>query len=144
MGGRAGDEEVGFTGGALPAQAVQQRELFLAHVSEHRAPRIAAHWAYLLEPLVSDHSGQTGALRFRQIEYYRMPTMAYLALDEPRALTRNDFVRLGLLTAAPQREDDTLLPFAERPVHGGSLAADLREIPIGTQPAKHQAGQQNC
>ncbi len=92
---------------------VQQRELFLAHVSEHRAPRIAAHWAYLLEPLVSDHSGQTGALRFRQIEYYRMPTMAYLALDEPRALTRNDFVRLGLLTAAPQREDDTLLPFAE-------------------------------
>ena len=37
-----------------------------------------------------------GALRYRQIEYYRMPMMAYLAVDEPRALTRNDFIRLGL------------------------------------------------
>ena len=77
------------------------RDAFLAHVAEHRAPRIAAHWAFLLEPLVSDHSGRPGALRFRQIEYYRMPMMAYLALDDPRALTRNDFVRLGLVTAAP-------------------------------------------
>ncbi|HYN58503.1 MAG TPA: hypothetical protein VET87_02990, partial [Rubrivivax sp.] len=54
-----------------------------------------------------------GALRFRQIEYHRMPTMAYLALEDPRALTRNDFVRLGLLTAAPQGDNDALLPFAE-------------------------------
>ena len=42
-----------------------------------------------------------------------MPTMAYLALDDPRALTRNDFVRLGLLTAAPEGDNDALLPFAE-------------------------------
>ena len=41
-----------------------------------------------------------GLLRFRQIEYYRMPLMGYLALDDPRALTRNDFVRLGLVTGA--------------------------------------------
>ncbi|HMO49014.1 MAG TPA: hypothetical protein PKB14_23695 [Rubrivivax sp.] len=100
-------------GRVLAQSDAQQRELFLAHVAEHRAPRIAAHWAYLLEPLVSDHSGRPGALRFRQIEYYRMPVMGYLALDEPRALTRNDFVRLGLLTAAPSGGDDTLLPFAE-------------------------------
>jgi hypothetical protein len=52
-------------------------------------------------------------LRFRQIEYYRMPTMAWLALDDPRALTRNDFVRLGLLTAAPEGGHDAALPFAE-------------------------------
>jgi hypothetical protein len=52
-------------------------------------------------------------LRFRQIEYYRMPTMAYLALDHPRALSRSDFVRLGLLTAAPEGDNDTLLPYAE-------------------------------
>lgn len=100
-------------GRVLARSDARQREAFLAHVAEHRAPRIAAHWAFMLEPLVGDHSGRTGALRFRQIEYYRMPTMAYLALDEPRALTRSDFVRLGLLTAAPEGEHDTLLPFAE-------------------------------
>ena len=99
-------------GRVLAASDAQQRDSFLQHVAEHRAPRIAAHWAFLLEPLVSDHSGRAGALRFRQIEYYRMPTMAFLALDEPRALTRNDFVRLGLLTAAPEGGGEAL-PFAE-------------------------------
>ena len=100
-------------GRVLASSDAQQRELFMAHVAEHRAPRIAAHWAFMLEPLVGDHSGRPGPLRFRLIEYYRMPTMAYLALDDPRALTRNDFVRLGLLTAAPLGDNDTLLPFAE-------------------------------
>ena len=98
-------------GRVMAASDAQDRDAFLAHVAEHRAPRIAAHWGFMMEPLVGDHSGRPGALRFRQIEYYRMPVMAYLALDEPRALTRNDFVRLGLLTAAP--EGDTPLPFAE-------------------------------
>jgi hypothetical protein len=100
-------------GAVLARSDAQQRDVFLAHVAEHRAPRIAAHWAFMLEPLVSDHSGRPGALRFRQIEYYRMPTMAWLALDDPRALTRNDFVRLGLLTAAPEGGHDAALPFAE-------------------------------
>ena len=100
-------------GRVLAASDAQDRDAFLAHVAEHRAPRIVAHWAYMLEPLVSDHSGRPGPLRFRQIEYYRMPTMAYLALDDPRALNRNDFVRLGLLTAAPEGDNEALLPFAE-------------------------------
>ena len=65
-------------GGRVLAQSdASDREAFLAHVCEHRAPRLAAHWAFLLKPLVSDHSGSVGALRFRQIEYYRMPMMAY-------------------------------------------------------------------
>ncbi len=89
-------------GTVLAQSDAQQRDAFLAHVAEHRAPRFAAHWAFLLEPLVSDHSGSAGTLRFRQIEYYRMPLMAYLALDDPRALTRADFIRLGLVTAAAE------------------------------------------
>jgi hypothetical protein len=36
----------------------------------------------------------------RQIEYYRMPVMAYLALDEPRALSRLDFMRLAFVSGA--------------------------------------------
>lgn len=71
-------------GQVLARSDAQQRELFMAHVSKHRAPRISAHWAFMLEPLVSDHSTEPGLLRFRQIEYYRMPLMGYLALDDPR------------------------------------------------------------
>ncbi|MES2989781.1 MAG: hypothetical protein V4844_00045 [Pseudomonadota bacterium] len=87
-------------GTVLERSDSQHRELFMAHVAEHRAPRIAAHWAFMLRPLVVDHSDEPGDLRYRQIEYYRMPVMAYLALDDPRALTRADFIRLGLVTGA--------------------------------------------
>ena len=82
----------------------------MAHVREHRAPRIAAHWAFMLKPLVVDHSDAPGDLRYRQIEYYRMPLMAYLALDDPRALTRSDFVRLGLVTGAGGSDIAALVP----------------------------------
>jgi len=96
---------------ALARSDAQDRDLFLAFVAEHRSPRIAAHWAYVLEPLVPDLSHQSGDLRYRQIEYYRMPTMAYLALDDPRTLLRADFVRLGLITGAAG--DDAALPYSE-------------------------------
>jgi len=101
-------------GRVLAQSDAQAREVYLAHVAEHRAPRIAAHWAWLLEPLVPDHSAEDGALRYRQIEYYRMPMMAYLALDDPRALSRADFVRLGLVTGAGGGEGADALPYAER------------------------------
>ncbi|MBG9389965.1 hypothetical protein I5803_18180 [Caenimonas sp. DR4.4] len=87
-------------GRVLAASDAQERELFLAHVCEHRAPRVAAHWAFMMQPLVSDHSGEPGPLRFRQIEYYRMPVMGYLALDDPQALSRADFLALGTVTGA--------------------------------------------
>ena len=62
-------------GSVLASSDAQQREAFISHVAEHRAPRIAAHWAYVMKPLVLDHSGEPGLLRYRQIEYYRMPVM---------------------------------------------------------------------
>jgi hypothetical protein len=99
-------------GQVLARSDAQQRELFLAHVCEHRAPRIASHWAFMLQPLVSDHSSDPGLLRYRQIEYYRMPLMAYLALDDPKALTRADFARLALVTGAGEGAA-TALPYAD-------------------------------
>ena len=110
-------EWLGAAGEVLASSDAQQRDAFLAHVAEHRAPRIAAHWAFMLKPLVSDHSDEPGALRFRQIEYYRMPLMGYLALDDPRALSRNDFIRLGLVTGAGGGDnaglhDGSALPYA--------------------------------
>ena len=110
-------EWLGASGEVLASSDAQQRDSFLAHVAEHRAPRIAAHWAFMLKPLVNDHSDEPGALRFRQIEYYRMPLMGYLALDDPRALSRNDFIRLGLVTGAGGGDnaglyDGSALPYA--------------------------------
>ena len=107
-------EWLGTDGAVLARSDSQQREAFLVHVSEHRAPRIAAHWAFMLEPLVPDHSEREGRLRYRQIEYYRMPLMAYLALDDPRAMTRQDFVRLGLVTGGAEGDEGGTLPYAEQ------------------------------
>ena len=77
--------------------------------SPHTGPTI-------LEPLVADHSGRDGALRYRQIEYYRMPLMAYLAVDDPRSLSRNDFVRLGMVTGGSDGAGDAnpTLAYAEQ------------------------------
>ncbi|HEU5297281.1 MAG TPA: hypothetical protein VFU71_21050 [Burkholderiaceae bacterium] len=106
----AGVDWLDADGRVLASSDAQSREAYLEFVSEHRAPRIAAHWEFMLKPLVPDHSELEGALRYRQIEYYRMPLMAYLAVDEPRALTRTDFIRLGLVTGAGDNE----LPFGEQ------------------------------
>jgi hypothetical protein len=108
----ANAEWLDAAGNVLAQSDANQRDAFLEHVAEHRAPRFAAHWAYMLRPLVSDHSGEDGALRYRQIEYYRMPVMGYLALSDPRALTRADFVRLGLVTGASSDGAPTL-PYSE-------------------------------
>jgi len=103
-------EWLGDEGQVLSASDSMERERFIKHVHEHRAPRIAAHWDWLLRPLVSHDSEHAGPLRYRQIEYYRMPMMAYLALDEPQALSRSDFVRLGLVTGS----GDSNLPYSEQ------------------------------
>nr|WP_246264209.1 hypothetical protein [Aromatoleum toluvorans] len=115
-------------GRVLACSDVEQREPYLAHVREHRAPRIAAHWAFLLEPLVSDRSEREGALRYRQIEYYRMPLMAYLALDDPAALSRNDFIRLGLVTGArPPQTDTAPDAMPDSPPYAAAHLADFEE-----------------
>ena len=93
-------EWLGAGGEVLAASDAQQRDTFLAHVAEHRAPRIATHWAHVLAPLVSDHTEAPGLLRYRQIEYYRMPMLAYVALDRPQDLSRQDFMRLAFVSGS--------------------------------------------
>jgi hypothetical protein len=106
----AGVEWLDAQGAVLARSDAQARDTFLAFVGEHRAARIAAHWEFMLKPLVPDHSELEGSLRYRQIEYYRMPLMAYLAVDNPRSMARSDFVRLGLVTGAGENN----LPFNEQ------------------------------
>ena len=76
----------------------EQKQTYLSHVARYRTPYLASHWQFLLKPLGLEYPGQSAALRYRQLEHYRMPLMVYLALDDPTALSRSDFVRLGLLT----------------------------------------------
>jgi hypothetical protein len=86
------------------------RSKYLAFVARYRAPCIAHHWEHLLQPLALEYPGQTAVLRYRQLEYYRMPFMAYIAVDDPANLTRADFVRFALVTRPG--EPDTL-PYSE-------------------------------
>lgn len=107
-------EWLGHDGTVRAQSDAGERARFLEFVCRHRAPRVDAHWAWLLAPLVLDHADGAdapGAVRLRQVEYHRMPVMAWLALDDPHTLSRNDFVRLGLVTDASVQE---ALPYAAR------------------------------
>ncbi|MGC2456610.1 MAG: CorA family divalent cation transporter [Gallionellaceae bacterium] len=101
-------------GVVLAASDTDNREKFLSYTREHRSPGIAAHWDFLLRPLVLDPSEETGILRYRQIEYHRMPLMAFLAVDDPRSISREDWLRLGLVA--------TLHPDEALPTHDPDVA----------------------
>ena len=98
------------SGNVLAASDMCEKSRFLEFVCEHRAPRIAAHWAFVMQPLVMHASDEPGPLRYRQLEYYRMPAMAYLAMDDLNLLTRNDYVRLAFLTGPG---DSATIPFSD-------------------------------
>ena len=64
-----------------------------------------------LSPIVLHHTDKAGALRYRQLEYYRMPYMAFLAMANGEELDRSDYIRLALGNAPG---DETSLPYSER------------------------------
>lgn len=114
-------EWIGTEGQVLVSSDMDDREGYLAFAGEHRAQRIGAHWQYLLEPMVHHHTGRPGPIRYRQIEYHRMPKLSYLALDDPFVLTDDDFFRLAMVT----RPDDGLpLPYSPEVIR--SVKADMR------------------
>ena len=98
-------------GKVLAVSDYEHREKYLSFACRYRAPCIASHWEWLLEPLVLHHSAKPGLIRYRQIESHLMPLMAYLTMDDPAALTRAEFIRLGLAAAPGPPES---LPYSER------------------------------
>ncbi|MEJ1961991.1 MAG: CorA family divalent cation transporter [Gammaproteobacteria bacterium] len=90
----------------LAASDYAARAKYLAFVARYRSPCLAHHWDFLLQPLLLEYPGQAGPLRYRLLEYNRMPFMAFFAVDDPSELTRADFVRLGMVTRPG--EPDTL------------------------------------
>jgi hypothetical protein len=98
-------------GGVLAVSDYEATKQYLASVCRDRAPPLAAHWQYLLEPMAAHQAdAAAGPLRFRQLEYYRMPLMAYLAVEHLEEMTRGDFVRLAYATAPGDRH---VLPFSK-------------------------------
>lgn len=91
-------EWIGLDGQVVARSDAEKREKYLSYVCQHRSPCISEHWASLLRPMVLAHSDEEGDMRYRLIEYQRMPVMAFLAVDRPRTLSREDWVRLGLAT----------------------------------------------
>jgi hypothetical protein len=98
-------------GAVLAESDYENRARFFATVARDRVAEIASHWEFLLAPLVPAHRAEKTGIRYRQLEYYRMPLLAYLALDDPHRLTRAQFVRLTLATA-PGPAD--AMPYSER------------------------------
>ncbi len=101
-------EWIGSRGEVIAVSDSERRSKYLEYACRHRSPCISEHWACVLRPLVLAHSDEPGELRYRLIEYHRMPAMVYLALDNPRRLTREDWVRVGLATML--HPDDALAP----------------------------------
>ncbi len=101
-------------GRVLASSDYDNRERYLSFVGHQRTPCFAAHWEFLLKPLVAENAGNKSPLSFRQIEYYRMPVMTYLTLDRMLDIKRTDYMRLAFATGASANGD---APYAERFLH---------------------------
>jgi hypothetical protein len=97
-------------GEVLARSDYEKREKYLSFVCQHRAPAVAAHWEFLLSPLVLHHSDRRGLVRYRQLEYYRMPYMAFFAMQDVNSLTRPDLIRMAIGNEAG---DSSELPYSE-------------------------------
>ena len=78
-------------------------------VKKGAEPPIAPHWGELLQPLVPYEGGtpedqREGTLSVQQVEDERIPSMCYLAFDDPSRLTKGDMVRLALLDGPGRSE----------------------------------------
>ncbi|KQQ23783.1 hypothetical protein ASF53_05545 [Methylobacterium sp. Leaf123] len=99
------------TGGAvLAASDFEDRERYITAVCRYRSAQVAAHWDFLLVPMVPHHSEVAGALRYRHLEDYRIPGMGFLAMRDPSTITRTDYVRLGLNTGPGHSNE---LPYSD-------------------------------
>ncbi|MFA5949085.1 MAG: CorA family divalent cation transporter [Hyphomicrobium sp.] len=89
-------EWLSAAGEILAASDYENREKYLSFVCRHRAAATASHWEFLMDPLVGYHCDKKGELRYRQLEYYRMPYMTFLAMEDIGLVTRADCIRLAL------------------------------------------------
>jgi hypothetical protein len=81
-----------------------RRNKYFESVAGKQTIAIAAHWEFGLKPMILHRPGASGSVRFRPLEFHRMPMMALLAVDDPASLTRAEFVRLAFAAPPAERE----------------------------------------
>jgi len=87
-------------GQPLAQSDLADKERFYSAVVTEQVVEIGAHWDFLLRPMRLHRAGVKAPVRYRPLEFHRMPLMAFLAVDDPLRLTRAEFVRLAY-SAAP-------------------------------------------
>jgi hypothetical protein len=97
-------------GRLLSASDYGDREKYLSLVRDIKQTPLSLHWENLLKPMVPAYLGG-GTVQYYQIENKRIPTMSYLAFDEPRNLSRGDTARIAFSTK--WGPSDTL-PYSEK------------------------------
>lgn len=119
-------------GRVVAASDYGDRGKYLTSVCQTQTAAISSHWEHLLEPLALDHHDEKGVASYRQLEFHRMPVMAWLALDDPHRLTRADAMRLAF---ASHPGDPMRLPY------GTGFLADFEEKHCYDRfhdPARHE------
>jgi hypothetical protein len=97
-------------GQLVTASDYGDREKYITLVKDIKQTPLSLHWESMMKPLVPAYLGG-GPLQYYQIENKRIPIMSFLAVDEPRALTRGDVARIGFATKWGPSET---LPFSSR------------------------------
>ena len=77
-------------------QDFRDKGSFTRIVGENAEIPVAAHLAYLLAPLIPyDPPSQPVDITYKQIEDQRIPSMSFVAVEEPRQITDWDFARIA-------------------------------------------------
>lgn len=77
-------------------QDFRDKKSFTRIVRKNAEIPVAAHLAYLLSPLIPyDPPIQPVDITYKQIEDQRIPSMSFIAVEEPRQITEWDFARIA-------------------------------------------------
>jgi hypothetical protein len=98
-------------GSVLASSDYAERAKYLQFVCLNRTPLVAAHWSFLVQPLVQHGAGSQDDPYYKLLEGDRLPLMAFVGMTETHMLTRGDYVRLAYASGSG---DSSALPFAER------------------------------
>ena len=113
----------------------------LDSVIRHREPYVEAVFRELLAPLVPPQSFREQGdgdfpLQFEQIEDERIPAFSYVAVDDPRAITEGDWVRLAALDDGGDSFTWPYSPEFLGPNPVANFAYDRFWHPTGEKPAQ--------
>ncbi len=71
---------------------------------------VASHWHFMLSPLIAEITPGCRQLRYIPLGDDRLPTMSYIAVTDPREITRGDWMRLCFA----DETGDGVLPYAQK------------------------------